>query len=260
MPMKSNRYLINSVLRATQILESFSMEKTSYTNAELSKKLGINKSSVTRLLSSLETAGFLEKDPATGGHSLSVKLFRIGSVYLSKVDIHEAAMPHLTELASQFNETAHLAILYDNEAFFIDRVESHRSIRMESMVGSRLPVYCTAVGKVLLAHQDEEFLNQYLRSVELKRYTPNTITEDKEFRDHLQEIRDRGYSVDDIEHEPELKSTAAPVRDHTGKVIAGISVAGPAYRMQDDELFERIIRAVIETADRISERLGYAGD
>ena len=115
----------------------------------------------------------------------------------------------------------------------------------------------TGLAEVLLAHQDKKFIDQFLRSVELKRYSQTTITDPKEFRKHLKQIKNQGYSIDDIEHEPELKSTAAPVRDHEGKVIAGISVAGPAYRMQDEKLFNKIIKSVIETADKISQRLGY---
>ena len=255
-----DKYLINSVLRATQILDAFSLEKTSFTHAELSKTLGINKAAVTRLLHTLEHAGFLEKDHSTGGYSLTVKLFRIGSVYLSKVDIHTAAMPHLTELAGQYKETAHLAVLNGYEAFFIDRVESGQSIRMKSLVGSKLPAYCTAIGKVLLAHQDNDFLNQFIKSVELKRYTSTTITDLKSLKKHLNKVKTQGYAIDDVEHEPELKSTAAPLKEHTGKVVAAISIAGPAYRMQDDKLFKKIIKSVVETADRISQKLGYISE
>ena len=163
MPEQSDRYLINSVLRAAHILESFSLEKTSYSHTELSKKLKINKSAVTRLLYSLEKAGFLEKDPANGRYRLTVKLFRIGSVYISQVDLHKEAMPYLSELASLYKETAHLGVLHEHEVFFIDRVESSQSIRMRSLVGSKLPAYCTAIGKVILAHLEEKDLEKYLR-------------------------------------------------------------------------------------------------
>jgi DNA-binding IclR family transcriptional regulator len=257
MTEQEDKYLINSVLRATQILDAFSLEKTSFTHAEFSKTLGINKAAVTRLLYTLERAGFLEKNLSTGGYGLTVKSFRIGSVYLSKIDIHTAAMPHLTELAAQYKETAHLAVLNDNEVFFIDRVESSQSIRMKSLVGSKLPAYCTAIGKVLLAHRDKEFLDQYIKSVELKKYTPTTITDPKSFMEHLNAVKSLGYAIDDVEHEPELKSTAAPLKDHTGKVVAGISIVGPAYRMKDARLFNKIIKSIVETADKISHRLGY---
>ncbi|MFC1891369.1 IclR family transcriptional regulator [Thermodesulfobacteriota bacterium] len=257
MTEKDDKYIINSVLRATQILDAFSIEKTSFTHSELSKSLGINKAAVTRLLYTLERAGFLEKKSATNGYSLTVKPFRIGSVYLNNVDMHAIAMPHLAELSSKYKETAHLAVLYENKAFFIDRVESSQSIRMKSLVGSKLPVHCTAIGKVLLAYQDKEYINHFLQSVELEKYTPATITDPEELKIHLKELRTQGFAVDNIEHEAELKSTAAPVRNHEGKVIAAISIAGPAYRMSNEKLFNRIIKSVVETADKISHKLGY---
>ena len=144
--MQSDRYLINSVLRATQILDSFSFEKPTYTNTELSKKLRLNKSSVTRLLYSLERTGFLERNGKTGEYRLTHRLFRIGSVYINQVSLHREAMPLLSELAASCRETVHLAILNEFEVFYLDKVESSQSIGMMSRVGNRSPAYCTGVG------------------------------------------------------------------------------------------------------------------
>lgn len=257
---KSDRYLINSVLRATQILEAYSLEKVSYTNAELSKKLGLNKSSMTRLLHTLEKAGFLERDSSTGRHSLTMKLFRIGSVYISQVNLHKEALPHLSELAFQYRETSHLAVLHDKEVFYIAKVPSSRSIRMKSLVRSKLPAYCTAIGKVLLANLEEEALEEFLQTADLKKNTPNTITDPSKLRKHLKRIKDRGYSLDNMEFGNEIKSVAAPVMDHTGKVIAGISLVAPSFRIKSAKKVERIITSVKKTAQFISERLGYIGD
>lgn len=254
---KSDRYLINSVLRAAQILESFTLEKTSYTNAELSKKLGLNKSSMTRLLYTLEKAGFLEKNPSTGGHSLTIKLFRIGSVYISQVNLHKEALPHLSELAIKYMETVHLAVLHDYEVFYIDRVQSSQSIRMKSLVGSKLPAHCTAIGKVLLANLEEKALDNFLQSFDLKRYTTNTITDPTGLKMHLKGIKDQGYCIDNMEYESEIRSVAAPVMDHTGEVVAGISLAGPFFRMKGAKRMKGIISSVRETAELISVRLGY---
>lgn len=257
MSEQKDKYLINSVLRATQVLNAFTHEKSSFTHTELSKTLGINNASLTRILYTLIYTDFLEKDLSTGNYRLTVKSFQIGSVYLSKVDFHTAAMPHLSELSAQYGETSNLAILNGNEVFFIDRVESSQSIRLKSNIGSKLPAYCTALGKVLLAYQDNEFIDQFLQSTELKKYTPTTITEPKLFKEHLNEIKNQGYAIDNNEHQPEFKSTAAPIMDNTGKVIAGISIIAPAHRMQDTNLFNKLIDSIIETADKISHRLGY---
>ena len=257
--MQSDRYLINSVPRAAQILDSFSFEKPTYTNTELSKKLRLNKSSVTRLLYSLERTGFLERNGKTGEYRLTHRLFRIGSVYINQVSLHREAMPLLSELAASCRETVHLAILNEFEVFYLDKVESSQSIGMMSRVGNRSPAYCTGVGKVVLAHRNEENLEAFFRSVELKQYTPNTITDPSDLRLHLRKIREQGYAIDDSEHEIEVKCVAAPIRDRAEGVVAGISVSGPIFRMTPERIESELIAAVKETAHKISTRLGYLG-
>ena len=155
MPERTERYAINSVLRAAQILESFSLEKPTYSHSEISKKLGLNKTAVTRLLSSLEKAGLLEKDSESGRYGLTVKLYQIGSVYINRIGISEAARPVLSELAASCNESSHLSVLHEFEVLYIDKVECPRPIRMMSYVGRKLPAYCTGTGKVFLAHLSE---------------------------------------------------------------------------------------------------------
>ncbi len=255
--MQPDRYLINSVLRAAQILESFSFDKPTYTNAELSKKLHLNKSTVTRLLSSLEKAGFLERESKTGEYRLTHRLFRIGSVYINQVSLHKEAMPLLSDLASSCRETVHLAILNEFEVFYLDKIESSMSIGMMSRAGNRSPAYCTGVGKAMLAHLDDEQIEAFLRSVELRRYTANTITDPSDLKLHLQKIREQEYAIDDSEHEDDVKCVAAPIRDRTGGVVAAISVSGPVFRMTSERIEGELISAVKETAYTISKRLGY---
>jgi DNA-binding IclR family transcriptional regulator len=225
--MSTNRdpYLINSVLRAAQILESFSFHKSAYTNSELSKVLGLNRSTVTRLLYSLERAGFVERNGKTREYRLTHRLFRIGSVYINQVSLHTEAMPLLLNLASWCKETVHLAVLNDGEVFYLDKVESPQSIGMRSRIGNKSPAYATGVGKVMLAYLDEGILEAYLKSTKLKAYTAKTIA----------------HSVN-------------------GDVIAGISISGPVFRINQKEVETKFINAVRETANAISNRLGYLGE
>ncbi len=257
---QSERYAVNSVLRAAEILQAFSLEKPTYTHAEISKKLNLNKAAVTRLLYSLERAGLVERDADNGKYTLTVKLYQIGSVYINLTGIPQAAKPHLSELARSCNESSHLSILHEFEVLYIDKVESLRPIRMMSHVGRKLPAYCTGTGKVLLAHLSEEDLKDFFRRVRLKRYTPNTITSRSDLRAELDLIRKQGYGVDNAENEAEVKSVAAPVRDESGSIVAAISIAGPVYRMTEEYLQERCIPAVLRAAEMTSRRLGYAGD
>jgi len=253
----SSPYLINSVLRAAKLLECFSLENPALTNSQLARMLGLNKSTITRLVYSLEDAGFLRKDPKTGEYSLTYRLFRIGSVYINQIGFRTEARPLLSELASSIQETAHLAVLNDFEVFYIDKVEGSQSVGMMSRIGNKSPAYCTGVGKILLAYLSEDEIDRYLRVIKLKRYTPNTITNPEELKLHLQRVQRQGYTMDDSEHEADIKCVAAPLHDASGNVVASISIAGPGFRINRERMEEELLPAVVQTARNISARLGY---
>jgi IclR family KDG regulon transcriptional repressor len=252
-----DRYLINSVLRAAKILESFSMNKFHYTNSELAIKLGLNKSTVTRLLYSLEKAGFLVRDPKTREYCLTHSVFRIGNVYINQIDLHKEAMPLLNQLSLFCKETVHLAILHGFEVFYLHKVEGPQSIRMASSIGNTSPAYCTGVGKAMLAYLKKDDLDRSLEKIPLKRYTQKTICDPDDLRLELERIRERGYAIDDSEHEQDVKCVAAPIRDCHGDMIAAISIAAPSFRMVREKIEREFIPAVTQTANEISKRLGY---
>lgn len=256
---QNDRYAMNSVLRAAQILHCFSLENPTHTHSEISKKLGLNKAAVTRLLYSLEKAGLIERDIESGRYGLTIRLYQIGSVYINLTGIPQAARPALVELTSACEESSHISILRESEIVYIDKVESPRPIRMMSYVGRKLPAYCTGTGKAILAYLGEEYLKEFLRKVRLERRTPNTITKSAEFKAELEKVRRSGYATDNAENEPEVMSVAAPVRDQNGRVVAAVSIAGPVYRMSGDGKMERFVPAVIHAAETISRRLGYSG-
>ena len=258
--MSQDRYIINSVLRAAQVLESFSEEKGAYTNAELAIKLGLNKSTMTRLLYSLEKAGFLIRDPKTKEYALTHRLFRIGNVYINQVDLHQESTSLLHELALSCKETVHLAILHGFEVFYLHKVEGPQSIRMTSGVGITAPAYCTGVGKTLLAYFSQDDLDRFLEKVPLERYTPNTLCDSDALRLELARIRERGYALDDSEHEHDVKCVAAPIHDRYGDVVAAISMAAPGFRMVREKIENEFIPAVTQTAKEVSRRLGYTGN
>lgn len=256
---ENGRYAINSVLRAAQILQSFSLEKPAFTHAEFSKNLGLNKTAVTRLLFSLEKAGFLEKDPESGKYGPTITLYQTGSVYINLTGIPQAARPHLSELAIQCNESTHLSILREFEVVYIDKVECRRPIQMMSYVGRRMPAYCTGTGKVLLAYLSEEDLRSYFRTVKLRQRTESTITKAAVLRIELEKVRESGYAVDNAENEADVMSLAAPIRDQRGKVAAAVSLAGPIYRMSEKRTREEFVPLIMRAAEMISRRLGYSG-
>lgn len=252
-----NRYVIPSVVRALQILEAFSFDKSNYTNAELSKKFGLNRSSVTRLLYSLEKAGFIKRNLETGAYQLTHKTHQVGRVYIKQVDYHTISMPILRELTARCQETSHLGILDDMQVLYLDWVESNQTVSLASWTGKTLPAYCTGVGKNFLAHMDEETLFSYLKNTRLKKYTANTKTKPVELKKHLDKIRKRGYAIDNGEYQLDVVSVSSPVFDYTGQIIAGISLAGPGYRMDKSFLEKKAIPEVKQAAMEISKGLGW---
>ena len=257
--MDSNPYIINSVLRAIKLLECFSSTEPALTNSQLAQKLGLNKSTITRLVYSLVASGWLKKNEKTGEFSLTYRIFQIGSVYLNHINFPGEARPFLSELASTFNETVHLAILNNNEVFYIDKVEGSQTVGMMSKIGNRSPAYCTGVGKIFLAYMNQDNLREYLSATELERFTPNTITDRGQLKRHLQRIRRQGYATDDSEHEVDIKCVAAPLFDARGKVVASISITGPSFRMDRERLENQLGAAIVKCAQEISIRLGYMG-
>lgn len=253
----SDRYVIPSVVRALRVLEAFSFKKPTYTNAELSKKLGLNKSSVTRLLYSLEKAKFIKRSETTGAYRLTHKAFQVGRVYIKQVDVHKVSMPILKDLTSACQEVSHLGILDDMQVLYLDWIESNQTVSLPSMTGMKLPAYCTGNGKNFLAYMDETALTAYFEQVQLVQRTPNTITEIDKLKKQLQQIKKQGYSCDFEECHQDVVSVSAPIFNEAGKVAACISVAGPVFRMGDKVLQKKIIPEIKKAANEVSRRLGW---
>lgn len=253
---QDDRYIIPSVVRALRILETFSLQKSTYTNAELSRKLDLNKSSVTRLLYSLEKARFVKRDKKSGEYQLTHKIYQVGRVYIKQVDFHTVSMPILKELSAKCGEACHLGFLDEMKVLYLDWVESTRPVSLASITGKKLPAFCTGIGKIFLAHMDEKTLASYFRQIELTRYTANTITNPEILKKQLRQVRSQGYALDNAEFEPDVISVSASIRDEAGDVVAGISVAGPVFRMTNEVLQELIIPQIQKASFEISTRLG----
>ena len=224
----------------------------------ISQGLGLNKSTTHSLISTLEQMGYVQQDQETAKYSLGLKLFELGQVVHANMDLRNIAMPFLRELALKFGETVHLAILSKSEVVYIDKVDTSRSIRIGSQIGGRNAAYCTGVGKVLLAGLSDNELTDILKSMKLEKLTANTIVDKEILRKLLVQVRNNGFAVDQGEIEDGLSCTAAPIKNHRGKVMAGISVSGPTSRMQTENSNE-LTKEVMETALQISRRLGYKG-
>ncbi len=254
---KSKSSLIQSVDRALQILETFSREKKELGVTELSNILGLHKSTTFGLLATLENRGFVDQNISTGKYKLGLKLFELGNLVKDSMELRAIAYPILKELVDKYEETVHLVVHDKGEVVYIDKIDSNSAININSYVGKRNPMYCTGVGKCLLAYMDAEYVENILSS-ELKAYTANTIVDPEKIKDELVNARLNGYCFDNEEIEEGLRCIAAPIKNHLGQVIAAISVSGPSMRMTDQK-FDLLIEPVKETTLKISRQLGYRG-
>jgi len=251
-----DRYLINSILRASNVLRCFLGEKSHFKISELARQLELDRSTTYRILLSLEKCGLVEKDQKTGEYSLGLSTFEIGNTYLRRMDFIKVSNPIMTELALKVQETIHLAVLSDTEIVYVDKVDSPRTLGVMSKIGQRAPVYCTALGKVLLAFQPENEQSRIIRKMRLTPLTPRTITSKEKLVEELKAIRKQGYSLDHREIEGEVECIGAPIRDHLGNVIAALSISGPQRKIGTPQE-KQFISQVIEAASLVSSKMGY---
>ncbi|HLH68572.1 MAG TPA: IclR family transcriptional regulator [Candidatus Dormibacteraeota bacterium] len=247
--------MLESADRVLRVLEAFSPTKRDLTLSEIADQLGLPRSSVHRLLAVLIAHGFIERDPATRRYRLGIRLFEIGSIVIHQRGLHSAAHPVVEELSVSTGETCHLAVLSGIEAVYVYKIEGASSIIMSSRVGGRAPAHCTSIGKVLLAWSGREVVEQVVAGG-LRPYTLNTITSPEQLEVELERVRAQGYAIDVEEYERGLCCIAAPVRDHSGAVIAALGLAGPRSRLGPRRLTE-LAGPVRAAADAVSRNLGY---
>jgi len=248
---------VQSVERALAIMDALAQEGSPMKLSSISKQLGLNISTVHRLLNTLMVWRYVEQDPYMGKYRLGIKSFEIGNKALYSLDIRSVAKPFLKKLVDISNETANLAILVEGEVVYIDQVETHNIIKMFASPGIRGPAYCTGSGKTLLASLNDYEVNRLARSFSFKSYTDKTITNLETLKKELTRIRQQGYALDLGEMEEDVRCVAAPVSNHEGKTVAAISLSGPRTRMSDQYLHESLVPLVIDTARQISHLMGW---
>jgi DNA-binding IclR family transcriptional regulator len=251
-----DRYLINSILRASKILRCFLGGKAHYKISELALRLGLDRSTTYRLLLSLEKCGLVKKDEKTGEYSLGMTAFEIGNTYLMQMDFIQTSKPVMVELAAKFQETVHLAVLSGTEIVYVDKVDSPRTLGVMSKIGQRGPLHSTALGKVLLAFQPEVESSRMIKQIKLKPFTANTISSKTKLMDELKKVRRQGYGFDFRESEPDVECIAAPIRNHRGDIVAALSISGP-QRKANTPREKEFVGSVVKAAALVSSRLGY---
>lgn len=246
---------IQSVERAAAILRSFVDADTELGVTALSHQLGIHKSTVSRLLATLQHEGFVERNPETGKYRLGLGLITLASTALERLDLRRAAQPYLSALAESTQETVNITVLDGDECVNIERITSPKSIRYVGWIGRRTPLHCTSTGKVLLAYLTPNERDALLPET-LSRLTEKTITDRTALEQTLEQVRQQGYAIAHEELEEGLSAIAAPIRDRTGRVVATVSISGPTYRIEPVRI-EHFAEPLKQTASDISARLGH---
>jgi DNA-binding IclR family transcriptional regulator len=253
-------YAIQTVANALSLLEAFQDEEELGVS-ELSRRLGLHKNNVFRLLATLEERGYVEQAPRSERYLLGARALELGQSLARKNGLLRLARPVLRELGRRCGESAHLGVVRDLEVVHLDGEPGGRLVKARIRVGERLPVHCTALGKAILAFADDELR----AALECKRgadgrldeRTRATLVDREKLLEALGTVRARGFSVDLEECEEGLRCVAAPVLDAEGRAVAALSLSAPAFRAEPETLESRLAPQVMAAADRLSRSLGY---
>lgn len=252
---KSN-YIIQSVAHALDVLEEFRGEMDELGVTELSKKLKLHKNNVFRILATLQSRNYIEQNKTNDNYRLGIKCLELGQTFIRQRGLLKQAQPILSELAETSAETSYISIIRGNDVVYLDAVETTSTVRVISRVGLHMPIHATAAGKALVAFESEEELRKRFHP-DLQRFTKNTITGSEEILGVLAAVREKEYATDQEEFEDGLCCIASPIRDYTRKVIAALSVSGPAHRLSADKIEQSVGPEVLRCARVLSARLGY---
>lgn len=245
---------IQSINRAIQILRCFEKE-SQLTLTEICSKVGLHKSTAYGIITTLKNNDFLEKSEETGAYRLGMGLYKLASHV--NVDLRSICTPLVHELCNITGETVNLVVPDENYIIYIEKCESKHSMRISTSIGTRLPMYCTAVGKAILAFMpDSSAASNILDQTQLTAITRNTLTSKDAIMHELEETRKRGYAIDREELEYGLICIAAPIINVIGVPIAAISCSGPLQRMDSDTI-NRVAEEVTRYALKISSKIPY---
>ncbi len=249
------RTRLSSVNNALRLLKVFSDHESEIGISDLARRVGLAKSTVHRLVSSLVEQGMLEQTGRDGKYRLGLALFELGALVRRKMDVTTEARPYLKELSERTGETVQLAVLDQTAALYINVIESRRALRMSYRVGTRAPLHCTAIGKALLAHATAQTFEAAVTQG-LVAFTDATITSPANLRRELTVIVNQGYALEEEEAEPGLHGVAAAIRNFSGQAVAAIGISGPTHRMSKKILLD-YARDLVHVAGAVSQRLGY---
>ncbi|MBQ2456254.1 MAG: IclR family transcriptional regulator [Firmicutes bacterium] len=259
MPARSTTPASNQTAdKLLSVMEAFACQPEPVKLSDLARELDMNVSTLYRFTSSLQKCGYVNQ-LADGRYEISLKLCYLADRIQRRKDVTLILHPFASEACSIFGESAHIAVQDGPMIVYTDNVVSQaQTLTIQQHIGKTAPMYVTGIGKLFLSQMDEKALDDYIEKSGLKAYTPNTITTKDAMLSEFAFLRENGFLYDNEECEPGVRCVAVPVRDFTGRIVAGISISGPAPRLTDDAV-ARHIGAFKDIASRASEALGYMG-
>ncbi|TFW32884.1 IclR family transcriptional regulator domain-containing protein [Massilia horti] len=241
---------MTSLARGLAVLRAFSDARRPQTIAQISQKTGIPRAAVRRCLHTLRQLGYV--DAELNNFALRPKVLTLGYSYLSSTPLATAAQPVLDQVSRALHESSSLAVLEEDQVLYLARAATSRVMSVALGAGSRLPAYCTSLGRVLLAHLPQDELDAYLERVELHPRTEHTITDKARLRQVLADVRQNGYAIIDEELELGLRSIAVPVRGAAGRVLAALNVGAQAIRVSREQMVDQFLPVLRQGAQELS--------
>ncbi len=254
--MPASRYKIEALARGLEILALFTSEKPSLNLAEIVAATNLNKSRAFRLISTLKMLGYLERDAMTRCYRPGLKVLELGFTALNSLEMAQIAQPYLKALSDVCGETTNMSIRDGAEVIYVARNVTQQIISVNLQRGSRLPAYCTSMGKAQLIDCSRQELLDLLGEGPYQTKGPNTITCLDHLMLELDKVRQQGYAINDEELAVGLRSVAVPIRDYQGKVVAAINISVPGSRISRRALEEDLVPQIVDTARQISVALG----
>ena len=242
--------------RAFDILEALSAASVPMTLSEVANATGLSKSTAHRILGALLDRSYVYKTDA-GSYSIGYKLVEIAGTHIDNLELITEAEPFLSKITRELDLTAHLGILDGADVVYLEKLDGHPNSQLYTQIGHRSPGFCSSIGKCLMAGMSSEELGDVLDKCDFRKYTRNTITDRREYIDHLKQVRRQGWAIDDEEYEEGHRCIGATVYDYRGQPIAAISASGSVSVLTDDRLNDTVEKVKL-WASQLSRRIGYS--
>lgn len=247
---------VRAVERALDILLCFTREEPTRSLTQIAEAVSMSKTTVHRLLATLENRRFITRDKTTGLYRLGLRFVEMASLVLQDVELHRWAQPYLQRLSAEFGETVDLSVLDDSHVIYLEVIESPQRLKLAAAVGQRLPAFCTASGKALLAYLPEEEIREILGE-NMTEYTDYTTVSIPDILTDLRVTAERGYAISEQEYEQGINAVAAPILDSDRNPIASIAIVGPSFRLTTERLPE-LGESIRKMTEVISSEVGLA--